>query len=148
MGKELAGIIAVLLLLQLAVSILHPSLESVSKCALSTLSLFTTLGIILSLVNGYEMPDFDYDNIHNDEYYATIDEATERGIAMELADKYKLNEEKITVSIFGLDVTKMRAQSIYVRIDDLRIDYRSVRSFLKENFLLDGGSVEVELAKQ
>ena len=148
MGKELAGIIAVLLLLQLAVSILHPSLESVSKCALSTLSLFTTLGIILSLVNGYEMPDFNYDNIHNDEYYATIDEATERGIAMELADKYKLNEGKITVSIFGLDVTKMRAQSIYVRIDDLRIDYRSVRSFLKENFLLDGGSVEVELAKQ
>ena len=148
MGKELAGIIAVLLLLQLAVSILHPSLELVSKCALSTLSLFVTLGIVLSLVNGYEMPDFDYDNIHNDEYYATIDEATERGIAMELADKYKLNEEKITVSIFGLDVTKMRAQSIYVRIDDLRIDYRSVRSFLKENFLLDGGSVEVELAKQ
>lgn len=148
MGKELAGIIAVLLLLQLAVSILHPSLESVGKCALSTLSLFTTLGIILSLVNGYEMPDFNYDNIHNDEYYATIDEATERGIAMELADKYKLNEGKITVSIFGLDVTKMRAQSIYVRIDDLRIDYRSVRSFLKENFLLDGGSVEVELAKQ
>lgn len=148
MGNEVVGLIAILLLLQFAVSIVHPSLATVSKCALSMLALLSAFGILLSAIDKYEPPDFTYEGTGSEEYYEALREATERGIVLEVADKYKINEEKISVSLSGLDTTKMRADKIYLRIEDIRADYRSIRAFVKDNFLLEGGSIEVELTEQ
>lgn len=147
MGKETVGLIAVILLLQFALSVLHPSLQSVSKCALSMLVLLSAFSIILSAIDKYEPPSIDYGQMNDDRYYDTLDEACECGIGLEVADKFKIDEGKITVSLTGLDVSKMRAEQIYVRIEDLRADYRSIRTFVAENFLLDGGNIEVELTR-
>ena len=148
MGNEVVGLVATLLLLQFASSILHPSFLTVSKCALSMLALLTAFGIILSAIDKYELPDFAYDSADSDEYYEALSDAMELGIALEVAERYGISEEKISVSISELDLTRMRAKHIYVRIEDIRVDYRSVRVFLKDNFLIEGGSVEVELTEQ
>ena len=148
MTNEIIGLIAVLVLLQFAVSILHPSLESVGKTALSALAILSVFGILLSMIGKYELPEFTYADSQSDEYSEVLTEATARGIALEVASKYKINEEKISVSIRELDTTKMRAGYIYLRIDDVRADYRSIREFVSANFLTSGGNIEVVLTEQ
>jgi hypothetical protein len=147
MGKEAVGLIAIVLILQFAISVLHPSLHSVSKCALSMLALLSAFSVILTAINEYEPPTLDYGQMDDDRYYDTLAESYENGIAMEVAEQYKVDVDKIYVSISGLDLKKMRAEQIYVRIDDLRADYRGIREFVARYFLLDGGDIEVELVK-
>ena len=147
MGKEIIGLIAIVLLLQFALSVLHPSLQTVSKCALSALALCSAFSIILSAIDKYEPPDFTYESEYGSEYNEKLKNATEEGICLEIADKYKINEEKISVTLSGLDTAKMRADYVYVRINDLGVDYRSIRAFIANNFVTEGGKVEVELIK-
>lgn len=147
LGKETVGLIAIALLLQFALSVLHPSLQTVSKCALSALALFSAFSIILSAIDKYEPPNFIYENEDFGTYGDALSDATEEGIRLEVADKYKIDEEKISVTISGLDTSKMRAEYIYIRIEDFGADYRSIRAFVAKNFLTESGNVEVELIK-
>ena len=148
MSKEIIGLIAIILLLQFALSVLHPSLHLISKCALSMLVMLSAFSIILTAIDKYEMPEIDYGQMEDDRYSEALTDACEQGIRLEVADKYKIEEDKIFVSLYGFDVSKMRAERIYLRIEDFHADYRSIRSFVAEHFLLDGGDIEVELTKQ
>lgn len=147
-GSVTIGIIALVLLMQIATSVLHPSFKAVSKSAISAIVLLSVLGILLNVVGKYELPNFTYDETDSDAYHEALSRSTEVGIALEVAERYGIDDEKISVSLSGLDSVSMRAEHVYVRIDDVTVDYRSVREFVKENFLLEGGEIEVELRKQ
>ena len=147
MGAVVVSLVAILILLQFSISILYPSLQSVSKLALTSLALLCAFGIILSNLGKYELPDFTYDIDSDDEYREVLSDATAKGIALEIANKYGVDEDKIFVTITELDVSKMRAEHIYVRINDVRADYRAIREFITKNFLVEGGSAEVALTE-
>ena len=119
MGAVVVSLVAILILLQFSISILYPSLQSVSKLALTSLALLCAFGIILSNLGKYELPDFTYDIDSDDEYREVLSDATAKGIALEIANKYGVDEDKIFVTITELDVSKMRAEHIYVRINSL-----------------------------
>lgn len=128
----------------------HSKMRKISKCALG---LIVICVIMLPLVDIFKdndlFFDFDYsfDDLENSDMNdEEIERAFEVGIERYIAEKYDVDISLIHVSVDGFDISKMKAERIYVALSGraMNIDYRRLEDVLRENFT-DGGECEVEL---
>jgi len=128
----------------------HSKMRKISRCALGLIMICV---IMLPLVDifkdndfffdlDYSFDDFQDDDMNDDE----IERAFEIGIEKYIAERYDADVSLIHVSVDGFDISKMKAERIYVTLSGraMNIDYRRLEDILRENFT-DGGECEVEL---
>lgn len=107
------------------------------KQALAVLLAFSLASPLPSLFSGgVELPlppDFSGDGFGEGEYVEVTREAFESGIREEIADKFSLNEDSVTVRCSGFSFNEMKADKITVllSLSSAGVDPRRIEEYVR-----------------
>ncbi len=126
----------------------HPDFAAEARSALGVISLFALMAPLIPLVSsGVELPSFDDFTVpeYGDGYTEVAADAYEEGLRCAIAERLSISEEAVSVSLTDIDIASMRAREISVTLggEAALSDTRSMREWIKESFLLEGGICEV-----
>lgn len=150
MLKEYFGVtVRVLTVAALALTLMHKKMDKVTRMAIGIVVICAIMSPFVDIIreNGLDFDwesELDYmDGEVNDE---AIELAFEEGIGAYICDLYGISASCVKVNVDGLDMSKMRAERIYVTLlsEGMLVDYRALEYELIEEFT-DGGECEVRL---
>ncbi len=129
------------------------AVASETRAALGTLALFALITPVISLFSSnFNIPNID-ENVplpdYDGGYTEVVATAYEDGLGMAIADRLGIDKDDVYVSVYNVDIEKMLASRIVVRLgsEAMLSDARTLREWLREEFILSGGEVVIEYGK-
>lgn len=126
----------------------HPNFAAEARLALGVISLLALLAPIVALFSSrLELPVLDdlYLPEYGDGYIEVTALAYEQGLRRAVSEQIGVEEENVLVELGEVDFQSMRVCSLTVILgaEAILSDTRSLREWLKDNFLIEGGICKV-----
>ena len=126
----------------------HPDFAKEVRSMLGVIALFALMAPIASLLSsGLQLPSFDEIPIpdYGDGYAELTVAAYEDGLCRAIAERMSIDSSGVSVALSDVDLSSMRAGRVSVVLDKqaILVDVRSLREWLREEFVTDGGNCEV-----
>ena len=139
------------LIAAIGASVSHDGLKKATRAALGIIILLVLLTPLSSLFSDLlaSVPNLpEYGAGDTDSFAELTGEAFRAGAEKAVEERFSLAEECVSIVIEGFEPSLMRAEYIRARLTDVGTDYRLIKEYISEHFLIDGGICEVEYDMQ